>query len=57
MRPLFYEFPDQSNLFAIEDEYMVSKIWKIIFFYFVKRILQVVNSIDIRNYKGENIHC
>jgi alpha 1,3-glucosidase len=23
MRPLFYEFPDESNLFAREDEYMV----------------------------------
>ena len=26
MRPLFYEFPDQPELFAKEEEYMVSNV-------------------------------
>ena len=59
MRPLFYEFPEQSNLFAIEDEYMVSKVGKLNCFYFyindTSMILQVFHLTDITSYKSLEI--
>ena len=37
MRPMFYEFPGESNLFAIETQYMVSYVnelhWKFMSIY------------------------